>query len=76
MTDIKEILALASQSPRADAPMAKAALERIVELEKETKFLHIKLAGETLRADQGWERYEYANKSHMAAIAAQSKEQG
>jgi hypothetical protein len=33
MTDIKELLSLVAQSPRADADLAKAALERIVELE-------------------------------------------
>jgi uncharacterized protein YciI len=50
------------------AELAHGALAHIAELEQQNKALHIKLAGETLRADQGWERYEYANKSHMAAL--------
>lgn len=34
--------------------------------QKEILSLHTKLAGETLRADQGWERYEARNKSALA----------
>lgn len=36
--------------------------ERIVILEEEILRLHRELAGERLRADQGWQRYEAANK--------------
>lgn len=55
-------------------PLYAAAVQRnnanakIKALEDEIKRLHLKLAGETLRADQGWERYEAANRSHMACL--------
>lgn len=35
----------------------------------EIKSLHRKLAAETLRADEGWRRYEAANKARNAAEA-------
>jgi len=37
----------------------------IADKDAEILRLHVKLAGETLRADQGWERYEDANKSRL-----------
>lgn len=39
------------------------------QLQEEILALHRKLAGETLRADQGWQRYESANKRANAAEA-------
>lgn len=61
----------------SEMPLYGAALQRmkIEELETEIKRLHIKLAGETLRADQGWQRYEAANQSRKnleAQLSAQS----
>jgi hypothetical protein len=58
MTDIKEILALASQSPRADAPMAKAALERIVELEKDADRYHRLRGWMSRNVPEGWCKVE------------------
>lgn len=50
-------------------------IARIEALEQDAKHLHVKLAGETLRADQGWERYEAANKSRNALEAAMVAQQ-
>lgn len=53
---------------------AKVAIALLNELqalqakqEKELIALHAKLAGETLRADQGWQRYEAANEARNRA---------
>lgn len=51
-------------------------LTRIEALEQDAKHLHVKLAGETLRADQGWERYEASNKAHMACLNERAAEIG
>jgi hypothetical protein len=80
MTDIKEILALVSQSPRADAPMAKAALERIVELEKaRARYEHVRRL-RPFEFDRLFARSLMIGNTFDglvdAAIAAQSKEQG
>jgi hypothetical protein len=37
-------------------------------LSEENLKLHRQLAHEKLRADTGWQRYESANKAHMAAL--------
>lgn len=39
----------------------------IAKHEQEIIALHAKLAGETLRADQGWQRYEAANAARVRA---------
>lgn len=44
------------------------ALKKICTLGEEILSLHRQLAHEKLRADTGWQRYESANKSHMAAL--------
>lgn len=44
------------------------ALKKICTLEEEILSLHRSLAHEKLRADTGWQRYEAANKAHMAAL--------
>ena len=36
---------------------------------EEMRRLYIKLAAETLRADQGWQRYELANRAHQVTLA-------
>jgi hypothetical protein len=77
MTDIKEILALVSQSPRADAPMAKAALERIMELEGAIAAVLKHRVGDL--PSRGWlidTDNSRTDLARLAAIAAQSKEQG
>ncbi len=51
-------------------------LTRIEALEQDAKHLHVKLAGEKLRADQGWERYEASNKAHMACLNERAAEIG
>lgn len=53
----------------------KEVFDYIESLEQDAKHLHVKLAGETLRADQGWERYEAANKSRNALEAAMVAQQ-
>lgn len=44
------------------------ALKKICTLGEEILALHRSLVHEKLRADTGWQRYEAANKSHMAAL--------
>ena len=58
-------IALLDELENARATMAKH--------EQEISALHAKLAGETLRADQGWQRYEAANKARINADALLSK---
>lgn len=45
----------------------------LAKADEEIKALHAKLAGETLRADQGWQRYEVANTARLNADAALAK---
>ncbi len=44
---------------------AQGLADGIAQKEAEIRELHIKLAGQTLRADQGWARYEAANKGRL-----------
>tara|TARA_Y100000296_G_scaffold80523_1_gene106221 strand:- start:34975 stop:35463 length:489 start_codon:yes stop_codon:yes gene_type:complete len=43
------------------------ALALLAKKQEEVVALHAKLAGVTLRADQGWQRYEAANKARIKA---------
>lgn len=58
-------IAMLDELENARATMAKH--------EQEISALNAKLAGETLRADQGWQRYEAANKARINADALLSK---
>ena len=49
------------------------AVNMSADQEKELIALHAKLAGETLRADQGWQRYEAANNARNNAELALSR---
>lgn len=59
-----------------DSALTAYADLAIADKDAEILRLHVKLAGETLRADQGWERYEHANKSrlHLESIASVKRE--
>jgi hypothetical protein len=82
MTDIKELLSLVAQSPRADSDLAKAALERIVELEAyEARFEWIVDNCNVEGGGHGFTIFVPIDHEDIgcgidAAIAAQSKEQG
>lgn len=52
--------------PDALAHTSVAVARDVAEKDVEILALHRKFAAETLRADQGWARYEQANKSRMA----------
>lgn len=59
-----------------DAALTAYAELAIADKDAEILRLHKKLAGETLRADLGWQRYESANKSRLEleAIASVKRE--
>ena len=49
---------------RDDLPLERVrAYQYMLELDEESKRLHRELAAERLRADQGWQRYEAANRA-------------
>lgn len=61
----------------SEAQMRAYAELAIAEKDAEILRLHVKLAGETLRADQGWDRYEAANRmcqNQQAYIASVKRE--
>ncbi|MFJ3047027.1 hypothetical protein ACIPEN_14445 [Herbaspirillum chlorophenolicum] len=57
----------------ADAEVISFARALLAKADEEIKVLHTKLAGETLRADQGWTRYEAANTARLNSDAALAK---
>lgn len=76
--NIKDRLAAIAESPRENGQWAREALDEIVKLDEENKRLHISLAGAVQHAEQGWSRYESANRdrnSLRAAIAQQDKKE-